>query len=235
MALYFILFVIVVVFLYIPLPWLIGRCLRSRQKKKAQLQRTIYLTFDDGPGNRLTPAILKILEANNIKATFFVLGRNVAGREAILKCVVDDGHTIASHSYSHSNAWKVLPWTWISDTRQGLKVLNKTLSSKNINYPFRPPCGKLNLLSLGYLWLQKIPIVFWTVDCLDTWPENVRDVDFAARKIANDQGGIVLFHDFDRDADHLDGYVLDTLNAVIKNGQELGLCFSTVDKLFEKV
>lgn len=235
MALYFILLVIVIVFLYILFPWLIGRCLRLRQKKKARLQRTIYLTFDDGPGNRLTPAILKILKANNIKATFFILGRNVAGRETILKSITEDGHTVASHSFSHCNAWKVLPWKWIFDTRQGLIVLNEALSSKDKIYPFRPPCGKLNLLSLLYLWYLRIPIIFWTVDCLDTWPENRRDVDFAARRIQDDHGGIVLFHDFDRNTDRLDSYVLDALHAVIKKGQELGLSFSTVDKLFEKV
>lgn len=62
--------------------------------------KVAYLTFDDGPSKN-TPAILDILAENDIKATFFITGWCIEGREDILKRVVDEGHTVGLHSWSH--------------------------------------------------------------------------------------------------------------------------------------
>lgn len=62
--------------------------------------KVAYLTFDDGP-SKYTPQILDILRENDIKATFFITGWCIDGKEHILKQVADEGHTIALHSYSH--------------------------------------------------------------------------------------------------------------------------------------
>lgn len=226
--------VLLVFIFYIPLPFIWGRAIRICQKKKAISQKTVYLTFDDGPGNRLTPQILKILHEKGIKATFFILSRNIPGREQVLKSVAEEGHRIASHSDSHFNAWKVMPWRSISDIQKGWRVLNAALSAKETTYLYRPPCGKLNLISLLFLGFHRTPVVFWTIDCLDTWPNDKRDVHYAARRIRQDKGGIVLFHDFDRATNALDDYVLESLNAVIGTGLELGLHFSTLDELYKK-
>jgi peptidoglycan/xylan/chitin deacetylase (PgdA/CDA1 family) len=206
-----------------------------KQKKKVVADHSIYLTFDDGPGTRLTPQILKILKENDdIKATFFLLGRNIPEREEIVKSIINAGHPIASHGFNHLNAWEVLPWKSISDIRMGWNALNTVLTVKEIKYAFRPPCGKMNLMSLLFLWIYKVPIIFWTIDCLDTWTDDHRDVNYAARRIQENKGGIVLFHDFDRTTDQMDDYVINSLDAVIKTGKNLGLNFSTIDKLYEK-
>lgn len=62
--------------------------------------RKIYLTFDDGPSVN-TDEILDILKEYDIKATFFVVGKTDAGSEAAYKRIVEEGHTLAMHSYSH--------------------------------------------------------------------------------------------------------------------------------------
>lgn len=59
--------------------------------------KVVYLTFDDGPTPNNTPRILEILKKNNIKATFFVIGQN----PDLYKRIVDEGHAIAIHTYSH--------------------------------------------------------------------------------------------------------------------------------------
>ncbi len=222
--------------LYFLFPWIYGHILRKIQKKKALSTNTIFLTFDDGPGNRLTPQILAILKENGIKATFFLLGRNISGREHLVQSSIKDGHMIASHSYSHLHAWKVLPWKLIHDIKKGWSAVSAAVISVTVNakHVYRPPCGKLNLFSLLYLWICNVPIIFWTVDCLDTWPESKRNINYAAQKIEAEGGGIVLFHDFDRATDSLDSYVLASLNAVIQTGKELGYNFSTIDKLYKK-
>lgn len=62
--------------------------------------RTIYLTFDDGPSAR-TGEVLDILKENNIKATFFITGQTSELAQTMMKRIVEEGHTIAVHTYSH--------------------------------------------------------------------------------------------------------------------------------------
>ena len=64
-------------------------------------EKIAYLTFDDGPSSQVTPLILDLLKANDIKATFFVLGNRVGINPDIVKRAYDEGHYIANHGYSH--------------------------------------------------------------------------------------------------------------------------------------
>ena len=66
-------------------------------------EKIAYLTFDDGPSSHLTPKILDILKAENIKASFFVIGKYVDIYPGIVKRAYEEGHFIANHSYSHNN------------------------------------------------------------------------------------------------------------------------------------
>lgn len=63
--------------------------------------KVVYLTFDDGPDPENTPLILTILKENNIKATFFMVGTEIAKYPDILKQVYADGHAIGNHTYNH--------------------------------------------------------------------------------------------------------------------------------------
>lgn len=64
-------------------------------------EKVIYLTFDDGPSDRVTPKILDVLKEENVPATFFIVGKNALSRKNILKRAFEEGHTLAVHSYSH--------------------------------------------------------------------------------------------------------------------------------------
>lgn len=64
-------------------------------------QKCIYLTFDDGPSDRVTPKILDILKEENVKATFFIVGKQAQTRKYLIKREFDEGHCVAVHSYSH--------------------------------------------------------------------------------------------------------------------------------------
>ena len=66
-----------------------------------EAQKTVYLTFDDGPSDRVTPKILDILNEEQIKATFFIVGKRAETRMGILKRAHDEGHSLGVHSYSH--------------------------------------------------------------------------------------------------------------------------------------
>ena len=64
-------------------------------------EKRVFLTFDDGPSKKVTPLILDLLQQENIKATFFVLGSRVELNPEIVKRAYDEGHYIANHGYSH--------------------------------------------------------------------------------------------------------------------------------------
>ena len=68
---------------------------------KASTEKVIYLTFDDGPCDRVTPKILDVLKEENVKATFFIVGSAAKSRKHLLEREVAEGHTVAVHSYSH--------------------------------------------------------------------------------------------------------------------------------------
>lgn len=70
--------------------------------KKEKTGKIVYLTFDDGPSYKITNKILDILKEKNVRATFFVVGYKIAGREQILKRIYKEGHSIGLHSYSHN-------------------------------------------------------------------------------------------------------------------------------------
>ena len=63
--------------------------------------KTVYLTFDDGPSDRVTPKILDVLAEENVKATFFIVGKLAERRKYLIERQFNEGHTVAVHSYSH--------------------------------------------------------------------------------------------------------------------------------------
>lgn len=67
-------------------------------------EKVAFLTFDDGPNVSVTPKVLDILKDENVKATFFVIGKNVDSHPEIVKRAYDEGHFIANHGYDHNNS-----------------------------------------------------------------------------------------------------------------------------------
>ena len=193
--------------------------------------RALVLTLDDGPGNRLTPTILDILDKNKVKATFFLLGRNVAGREAVVKQISAAGHEICSHGYDHLHYWRVSPFRAVSDIKRGWEAIDDALGEKRGVYPFRPPGGKLNLICLLYLWFHRIPIFYWTLVSGDTWPAEKRDSRRSATLAAKTGGAVVLAHDFDRDNDDVDQMVIDTVDASLVMAREKGMTVMSLSEL----
>ena len=66
-------------------------------------KKIAFLTFDDGPNISVTPKVLDILKEENVKASFFVIGKCVDSHPEITKRAYDEGHYIANHGYSHNN------------------------------------------------------------------------------------------------------------------------------------
>ena len=67
-------------------------------------EKVAFLTFDDGPNVSVTPKVLDILKDEEVKASFFVIGKNVDSHPEIVKRAYDEGHFIANHGYDHNNS-----------------------------------------------------------------------------------------------------------------------------------
>jgi peptidoglycan/xylan/chitin deacetylase (PgdA/CDA1 family) len=135
-----------IVFAYAALPFVHSRWLRFWLNRRVVSSKALVLTFDDGPGWRITPVLLDMLAEYNVRATFFLLGRNIVGREAIVRRIAKEGHEICSHGYHHLHSWKVPPWKTLAGIKSGWRTIDAALDSDNRVYPFRPPYGKLNLI-----------------------------------------------------------------------------------------
>ncbi len=73
----------------------------QKQVEKEPVKKKVYLTFDDGPSSQ-TEKILDILKKNDVKATFFITGKEDSSAKEIVKRMAKEGHTIGMHSYSHN-------------------------------------------------------------------------------------------------------------------------------------
>lgn len=217
--------------LYFCVPWAYSRWSQRVLRQRTAGHDRVVVTVDDGPGRVLTPAILQILAVRGWRATFFLLGRNIRGNEDLVRNIQEQGHEIGSHSYDHLHPWKTVPWRCISDIRRGQKAIDDALGVSGGRYAFRPPHGKLNLATLVYLLVRRIPIVYWTVDCGDTWLKNPRHQDRAADLCRTHRGGVVLLHDFDRSTRDTDSYVLAALQSVLVVVQDLHMSVFTSSQI----
>src|SRR4029450_3278646 len=101
----------------------------------------IAMTFDDGPSATLTPKLLDLLAAHHIKATFFVIGENVAEYPEIVARAAREGHEIASHSWSHPNLAKMSD----ESVRRQLRQTDDAIRNATGKRPtlLRPPYGPI--------------------------------------------------------------------------------------------
>jgi len=153
----------------------------------------IAMTFDDGPSATLTPKLLDLLAAHHIKATFFVLGEMVAEHPEILARAAQEGHEIASHSWSHPNLAKMSQ----EGVRSQLQRTDDQIKSAIGKSPtlFRPPYGSITEHQKKWIHDQfGYDIILWDVDPLD-WkrpgPAVVRNRILKETR----PGSIVLSHD----------------------------------------
>src|SRR5256714_10944635 len=153
----------------------------------------IAMTFDDGPSATLTPKLLDLLAAHHIKATFFVIGENVAEHPEIVARAAREGHEIGNHSWSHPNFGKMSD----DSVRSQLRRTDDAIGSPTGSRPtmMRPPYGSITPREKHWIHDEfGYGVILWDVDPLD-WkrpgPPVVRN-----RILKETQpGSIVLSHD----------------------------------------
>ncbi|NDP28151.1 MAG: polysaccharide deacetylase family protein, partial [Flavobacterium sp.] len=154
-----------------------------------ETNKIIALTFDDGP-NENTVFILDILRKHNVKATFFCVGKNIEKHPEILKRIIEEGHLVGNHSYSHSNFFDFYRKNRLVAEIQKTDALIKSISGMKPQL-FRPPYGVTNPSIRRALEVTKHKVIGWNIRSLDGILKNEKII-FARIKDRIAPGGIVL-------------------------------------------
>lgn len=174
----------------------------SHAKEGVQHKR-IALTFDDGPHPYVTTRILEILHKHEVKATFFVIGQNVAEYPEVVKKADALGHEIANHTWSHKNLTKLNAKEIQAEINRANEVICEVIGKFPTSY--RPPFGAIDQKVREAIALSP---VLWNIDTLD-WHHKSPDKTLANLKQQAGNDGIVLMHDIhEQSADALEGVIL---------------------------
>ena len=155
--------------------------------------KKIALTFDDGPHPRYTPQILEILDQYNVKATFFIIGVNASYYPDTLERIIESGHEIGNHTYSHPHVSSINANTLREEIEHCEAVINGSSDYKT--KLFRPPEGMIDGYVKDVLKDLDYKVVLWDIDTRDwahTPPEEISEN--VVSHVSS--GDIILMHDY---------------------------------------
>ena len=148
--------------------------------------KTIYLTFDDGPIPELTEWVLDVLKEFNASATFFCVGSNILKHPAVFARIHAEGHTAANHTMYHTKGLKVKTAAYMEEVEACAQLTQNKL--------FRPPYGRMRQAQYKALLRKGYNVIMWDVISYDYEKINPEKCLHNVLKHARN-GSIVLFHD----------------------------------------
>ncbi|MCR5497387.1 MAG: polysaccharide deacetylase family protein [Paludibacteraceae bacterium] len=149
-------------------------------------EKTVFLTFDDGPIPEVTTFVLDFLREKGIKATFFCVGDNVRKHPEVFQRILDEGHQVGNHTFNHLQGLYTSSKDYIRNVEKADELIKSPL--------FRPPHGILRYIQFMTL-RRKFKIVFWDVVTRDYNRKlNGEEVLGIVKKYTRD-GSIIVFHD----------------------------------------
>ncbi len=206
-------------------------CVAVRRGKTGK--KRIALTFDDGPDSKATPVLLDLLKKYKAHATFFCVGERAEANRAIIKRIVEEGHTLGNHSHAHH--W----WTnfltrgpLVEEINRAQRLLSD-LSGTTPRY-YLSPMGLSNPHLAPALRATGLKLVAWDVRPFDrgkpakTIVGRIAGTDRAPGPAAD--GSIVLLHD----GGAAPGNLLPAVMEIIERFQARGYSFVSLDELFQE-
>lgn len=149
-------------------------------------EKTIYLTFDDGPTENITQWILEKLNHYDIKATFFCIGKNVKELPNIYQKILDNNHATGNHTNNHLNGFKTPFKLYHENIKEAEQVIKSSL--------FRPPYGRIKP-TYSYRIRKEYSIILWSLLSMD-YKQNLntqKSLDLLTKNL--EPGSIIVFHD----------------------------------------
>ena len=208
---------------------------KSKPIETSSTKGTIYLTFDDGPSKSITPKVLDILKKEKIKATFFVLDYSKSN-EYLIKRIVNEGHTIGIHGYSHE--YSKIYKSKIAFYRNVYNLREKIQKSTGVRTMYmRFPGGSSNTVSRKYkkgimseltkdMLGRGFKYYDWNVSSGDAGGAKTSSQVYnnVTKSLSKKRGNLVLCHDFAGNTK-----TLNALTDIIKYGKKNGYKFSKID------
>ncbi len=156
-------------------------------------EKVLSLTFDDGPDPEVTPKVLDTLKANNLKATFFLIGRKLEGNEDLVRRMIGEGHIIGTHSFSHSKWFDFFaPRIMKKEFRVTAEKISEITGKKPLL--FRPPYGVINPMVKKALSGMNYQLIGFSNRLYDTVNSDPRKImKRFVKQLA--PGDIVVLHD----------------------------------------
>ncbi|MBA4848806.1 polysaccharide deacetylase family protein [Emticicia sp. BO119] len=163
--------------------------------RKDRQEKTIYLTFDDGPVPEITEFVLETLGRFNAKATFFCIGDNIRKHPFIFEKVINEGHTVGNHTFNHLKGWDTRNEEYLSNIKQcDTEISNKIIQAQNSKKLFRPPYGRIKRSQVRDL-LPEYDIIMWDVLTADYDAHLLPETVLTKALKYTENGSIVVFHD----------------------------------------
>lgn len=189
-------------------------------------EKTVALTFDDGPNPHMTPLVLDVLKEYGIKATFFLVGTEVQKNQDIVRRMISEGHIVGNHTHSHKS---VFPLSGAAAVQKELRMCNAAIAEVIGKKPklFRPPFGVTNPIIGKEVMSLQMKAVGWSIRSFDTI-SSINRGKVCERVVKNLRpGAIILLHDRCDNADKL-------LKNIIQSIINQGYTFTTIDKILKE-
>jgi peptidoglycan/xylan/chitin deacetylase (PgdA/CDA1 family) len=184
-------------------------------------EKVLALTFDDGPHPEFTPKLLEILKAENVVATFFVIGKMVEKHPELVKALDDSGMELANHTFSHVTLTKI-PYSEILTEYRANNDLVEKIINKRMKF-CRPPGGDYDADVIAAASAENLKTVLWTDDPGDYASPGVSVIEQRTLgRLSN--GGIILLHDGVQQT-------LEMLPQIIRYAKKQGYRFVSVSEL----
>ncbi|WP_411731626.1 polysaccharide deacetylase family protein [Paeniglutamicibacter sp.] len=178
--------------------------------------KCVALTFDDGPGP-YTESLLDVLDEHDAKATFFLIGIDVAKHPDIVRDEFARGHELGNHTWSHQDLAKLSPDAGQRELRKANDAIKEATGAAPT--VMRPPYGTI---TESLKKSQPVPVVMWSDDTLDWKTRNAKKTIKAAENI--EPGSIVLMHDIHKST-------IDAMPKILTDLESQGYHFVTVSQL----
>ncbi len=168
-------------------------------------EKSIYLTFDDGPTPEITEWTLNKLKEFNAKATFFCIGKNANNHPTIFQKIITDGHSIGNHTNNHLNGWKSGNAIYYNNIDVAENTFKSQIPTNNqqpttnnqqlFTNLFRPPYGKIKSRQAKQLIKKGYKIIMWDVLSAD-FDQHISKEKCLENVLENTKNGsIIVLHD----------------------------------------
>lgn len=190
-------------------------------------EKVVALTFDDGPDPAGAQQVLDTLDEEQIKATFFLMGKDLASHPELGKAIAEAGHEIGNHTYNHKRMVGVLPSTVTREVEDTDAEIRKTGYSGEIH--FRPPNGKKLFALPHYLSDHNRKTIMWDVEPDSEGTPTAQQIETDVLNQAK-PGSIILLHPMYQSRDQ----TRQALKPIIQKLKERGFRFVTVSALLNQ-